>query len=62
MYSRTSKATVHVVAHPFYGGQLDTLGIYADAKLKNFLQPSVIAVVEHVELLLCGKLYKCVMK
>lgn len=45
-----------MIAHPFYGGQLYTLCIYAGSKPKNFLQPSIIAVVEHMELLLYGKL------
>lgn len=50
LYSSTSIATVRVIAHPFYGAQLYTLGIYAGSKLKNFLQWSIIAVVEHMEL------------
>lgn len=60
LYSRTSIATVHVIGHSFYRGKLCTLGIYAGSKLKNFPQPSIIAVIEHVALLLCSKLYKCV--
>ena len=60
MYSRTSITAVRVRAHPFYGGRLYTFDIYASSKLENFMQLNIIAVAEHMELLQCGKLYKCV--
>lgn len=51
---------MHVTAHPLCRGKLCALDVFAGSNLNNFLQSNIIAVVEHVELFLCGKLYKCV--